>query len=140
MKNFDSFTLTKMIEAHNSCKERFPTVAALLEAAIKEAQELYFQDQPQLTSLEQIWLRQGDRMKVVKSVKSRSEWSILQAKELVDRFDGDQTTIEPTDHELNAAEKDALRAGNKIQAVKLLKDRTGLSLMDAKRIVDAYNG
>jgi len=43
-----------------------------------------------------------------------------------------------TGHGLNQSERDHVRNGQVIPAIKLARDRLGLSLLEAKRLVDAY--
>jgi ribosomal protein L7/L12 len=138
MKNFESYNLNQMVTCHSAIKKSFPTVASLLEAAIKEANQLYFQDVVVLTELEKIWLEQGERFKVLLSIKARTGWTLLEARVFVDEYDSGSTVIDPKDQDLSGSEKASIKRGDKLSAIKALRDRTGISVLDAKHIVDGW--
>jgi ribosomal protein L7/L12 len=86
-------------------------------------------------------IRRGDSIEAIKLLRASSGLGLKEAKDIVDQHSsGNPTPI------VSAAPAgplppdvlEALRRGNKIEAIKLLRERTGLGLKEAKDAVEMH--
>lgn len=90
-------------------------------------------------------LRQRQKIQAVKLVKDRTGWSLRDAKDAVDAIEAGAPAPVPQSRwpvlselppDLANAVQELLVRRQKIQAIKLVRERTSLSLRDAKEMVD----
>lgn len=104
----------------------------------------------ELTQYEKELAQQGNLIGAVKEVRERTRLGLAEAKKLVDEYirNGDATaqsqSNEHTHGELDDAsltdkEKEFIVRNQPITAIKMVRERTGLSLIEAKRLVDSYS-
>ncbi|TCD55072.1 hypothetical protein EJ419_00270 [Alloscardovia theropitheci] len=99
----------------------------------------------ELTQEEAQLLEQGQILQAIKLVRERLDTDLATAKFAVDAYKDGETDInrEPTpkradEVELTSEEIRLIRSGETVQAIKLVHERAGLTLVNAKRIVDQY--
>lgn len=92
-------------------------------------------------------LRAGKKIEAIKIVRERLGIGLKEAKELVERVgdagpigsrDAISTSSESAPHPTSLPPEayEALRAGNKIEAIKIVRDRHALGLKEAKDLVE----
>jgi ribosomal protein L7/L12 len=89
-------------------------------------------------------LRQRQKIQAIKLVRERTGWSLREAKEAVDAIEVGQPppaqsrwpVLSELPPDLANAVQELLIRRQKIQAIKLVRERTALSLRDAKEMVD----
>jgi ribosomal protein L7/L12 len=94
---------------------------------------------PDLEQQVRTLLDQGQKIAAVKLYKDRTGAGLVEAKEAVEAIQAGADPPAPSDigGDLEAELLRWLGAGQKIQAVKLYKDRTGVSLLEAKQAVES---
>lgn len=82
-------------------------------------------------------LEQGNKIEAIKRLRESTGMGLKEAKDLVENHG--QGTVQNIPDILSdaASVADALQKGNKIEAIKRLRQQTGLSLKDAKDAIDA---
>ena len=86
-------------------------------------------------------LQQGNAIEAIKLLRQSTGLGLKEAKDAIDaHLLGRSTTITPAASMIAFPPSvvDALSRGNKIEAIKLLREHTGLGLKEAKDAVDAY--
>jgi ribosomal protein L7/L12 len=85
-------------------------------------------------------IRQGEIIGAIKSLREETGMSLQDAKNAVDALaSGKEWPLQPSAREntpLSSAVLDQLLAGQKIEAIKLLRNETGIGLKDAKDAVE----
>lgn len=85
-------------------------------------------------------IQQGRTVEAIKLLRESSGLGLKEAKEIIDDYSsGNAVSITSPDAALSppAAMTDALQRGNKIEAIRLLREQTGLGLKEAKEAVEA---
>lgn len=85
-------------------------------------------------------LQQGDTIEAIKRLRQSSGLGLKEAKDVIDdHLRGLPVSITPSESAdaLPPAVVDALQRGNKIEAIKLLREHSGLGLKEAKDAVEA---
>jgi len=93
-------------------------------------------------------LARGHTVEAIKLLRESTGLGLKEAKEAIDRHvagrpAGVATAIPPTHvspASLPPAVVAALQQGNKIEAIRLLREKTGLGLKDAKDAVESFRG
>lgn len=86
-------------------------------------------------------LERKDKIEAIRLLRAKTNLGLAEAKEAVETGSYAIATVEPlvqTDAELPAEAIAALRAGDKIGAIKLVRKSAGVDLKDAKEIVDRF--
>ncbi|MGA0024659.1 MAG: ribosomal protein L7/L12 [Burkholderiales bacterium] len=86
-------------------------------------------------------LERKDKIEAIRLLRAKTNLGLAEAKAAVETGSYAIATAEPpaqTDAELPAAAVAALRAGDKIGAIKLVRQSAGVDLKDAKEIVDRF--
>lgn len=98
-----------------------------------------------LTSDEKNLIRSDKKLAAVKSVRERTGLDLASAKRLVDLFTaGADVPTSAAGHsapirwQLSDEEKSLIEAQRLIEAIKKVRERTGLGLAEAKQLVDEY--
>jgi ribosomal protein L7/L12 len=85
-------------------------------------------------------LQSGSKLEAIRILHAEGNHSLIQAKEFVDAYFQknvlDSTGVR-TDHQVPDDLLDALRTGKKLLSIKLLCEQTGISLKEAKDVVEA---
>lgn len=99
-----------------------------------------------LTREVQSLLDQGRKIEAIKTVQERTSMPLEAAKDMVEILDKVRTlgttTLSVTTRTTTLTQQDTaevhrlIRQGEKIEAIKLIRDRTGLGLKEAKDIAD----
>lgn len=85
-------------------------------------------------------LQNGHTIEAIKLLRSATGLGLKEAKDVIDRYQsGNPLTHTAADsiNQLPASVLDALQQGNKIEAIKRLREQTGLGLKEAKDAVEA---
>jgi ribosomal protein L7/L12 len=84
-------------------------------------------------------LEQGKKLEAVKRYKEQTDVSLLEAKNAVEAIESGDLPPKPPvpDDEMEAELLRLLEAGDKIEACKLYRNRTGVQLIEAKQAVEA---
>ena len=94
-------------------------------------------------------IRQGRKLEAIKLFREATGVGLEEAKEQIERIEANMRTgarIEPasqTDATTDGVPADILeiaRSGNKIEAIKQLRERTGLGLKESKDMIDEAVG
>lgn len=92
-------------------------------------------------------IREGRKIEAIKLLRETTGISLKRAKAEIDRLEGrlsaptPRPEAQPDDGRALLREVDALIGqGRKIEAIKLLRERTGVGLKEAKQQVDAMSG
>ena len=86
-------------------------------------------------------LRRGDSIGAIKLVREATGLGLKEAKDIVDeilRGNSVQVSAKAPSGPLPLDVVQALKAGHKIEAIKLLREQTGLGLKEAKDAVEAF--
>jgi len=86
-------------------------------------------------------LQRGDTIGAIKLLRQSSGLGLKEAKDIIDlHVSGNPVFIAPAApvDSLPAPVRDALSKGNKIEAIRLLREQTGLGLKEAKDAVEAF--
>lgn len=85
-------------------------------------------------------MRGGNKLQAVKRLHETTGVGLLQAKALVDLHENDAVTpaVDASGLVLPQSVRDAMDAGHKRQAVRLLREQTGQSLRDAREAIEVY--
>jgi len=90
-------------------------------------------------------LATGEKIKAVKLVRERTSLGVKEAKDMVDHVDGGPPSSAPaissmtfgnTHINVDDEARRLVAAGSKIEAIKLVRERTGLGLKEAKDYVE----
>jgi ribosomal protein L7/L12 len=85
-------------------------------------------------------LQSGNKLEAIRILHAQGSHSLIQAKEFVDAYFQknvlDSTGV-VTDHQVPDDLLDALRTGEKLLSIKLLREQTGLGLKEAKDAIEA---
>jgi len=86
-----------------------------------------------------LFVEQGQKIQAVKLYKNHAGVSLKQAKDAVDAIERGESTSVPErgDIDVEADVCRLLNRGEKLHAVKLYREKTGTSLLEAKRAVEA---
>lgn len=126
---------------------RFLTISAS-SAYVKSAYSYLFNSifanhiltmtQPIRTDIEAAW-RRGDKVLAIKQLREATNLGLAEAKAMLeDMLDGEHVAVDSASRQqLAPAIEAALARGDKIVAIKLLKDATGIGLKEAKDRVES---
>ncbi len=87
-------------------------------------------------------LQEGQTIEAIKRLRQSSGLGLKEAKDRIDAYQQGkpmQTTASASGTTLPASVQAALSTGNKIEAIKLLREQTGLGLKEAKDAVEAMS-
>lgn len=85
-------------------------------------------------------LKLGRTVEAIKLLREATGMGLAEAKSLVDAHHAGRPVAMPSTaspRSLPAAVSDALQRGNRVEAVRLLREKTGIGLKEAKDVVDA---
>ena len=85
-------------------------------------------------------MRGGNKLAAVKRLRESTGIGLKQAKALVDLHGADAATpaVDASGLVLPQSVRDAMDAGRKVEAIRLLREQTGQGLRDAKEAVEVY--
>ncbi len=88
--------------------------------------------------IEAAW-RRGDKVQAIKQLREATGLGLAEAKNMLeDMLDGEHATVDSaTRQQLAPAIEAALARGDKLVAIKLLKDATGMGLKEAKDRIES---
>lgn len=87
-------------------------------------------------------LQEGQTIEAIKLLRQSSGLGLKEAKDRIDAYQQGKpihTTASASGTTLPASVQAALNSGNKIEAIKLLREQTGLGLKEAKDAVEAMS-
>lgn len=84
-------------------------------------------------------IERGNLIDAIKLVREQTGLGLKEAKDLVDSQARENVTrpVRPWSGTLPATAAAALQQGNKIEAIRLLREETGVGLKDARQFIDA---
>ena len=96
-------------------------------------------------------LNNGQKIRAIKILRDSRNIGLKQAKELVEQYDGSDGSASSSrskqgdsdiseNRELEPEVIEALTAGQKITAIKILRDSRNIGLKQAKELVEQYDG
>ena len=85
-------------------------------------------------------MRSGNKLAAVKRLRESTGVGLLQAKALVDLHGSDALTpaVDASGLVLPQTVRDAMDAGRKREAIRLLREQTGQGLRDAREAIEVY--
>jgi|GEM_PF-2340935 len=85
-------------------------------------------------------IRGGNKLAAVKRLRESTGVGLLQAKALVDLHGADAVTpaVDASGLVLPQSVRDAMDAGRKREAIRLLREQTGQGVRDAKEAIEVY--
>jgi ribosomal protein L7/L12 len=85
-------------------------------------------------------IEQGNKLEAIKLLREETGMSLIEAKDLIDSADAQNPALRAPQPQgkivLSSVVLDKLMQGNKIEAIKTLRDETGLGLKEAKDTVE----
>ena len=88
-------------------------------------------------------LQRGNMIEAIKLMRAAGGIGLKEAKDAIDQHLGGNSVsggLAASDGSLPSAVLEAMRRGQKIEAIKLLREQAGLGLKEAKDAVEAYQG
>ena len=85
-------------------------------------------------------LQAGNKIEAIKLLREATGLGLKESKDAIDEYDGRNPSHAVTASSVSPLPEpvaEALRRGNKVEAIKLLREKTGLGLKEAKDWVDA---
>lgn len=85
-------------------------------------------------------LQRGDKIEAIKLLRAKTGLGLKEAKDVVDGHESDKQMtkqLQGGPMAVPAGVMSAISRGNKLEAIKLLRKQTGLSLKEAKEAVEA---
>lgn len=83
-------------------------------------------------------LQRGNTVEAIKLLRESSGLGLKEAKDIIDQRLSGHAPAEARPGQFPAPVTEALRRGNKIEAIRLLREHTGMGLKEAKDAVDAF--
>jgi ribosomal protein L7/L12 len=83
-------------------------------------------------------LQAGNKIEAIRRLREATGLGLKESKDAIDAHEAGRASQPAADGPLPPQALEALRRGDKVQAIRLLRERTGLGLKEAKDRVDAF--
>ncbi|MCE9658450.1 MAG: ribosomal protein L7/L12 [Burkholderiales bacterium] len=86
-------------------------------------------------------LEKGDKIEAIKRLRTATGLGLKEAKDVVERYPGSNHPVRPSVASMLSlpfAVAEAMKQGNKLEAIRLMREQGGLGLKEAKDAVEAF--